>query len=340
MEEREAHEATSRRSREQRKIGTEKFVVRVFREKVIDAAIKAGTLKGVLDDFLRTVLTSKDADSTDKKYARTTYQDAIVRIGGTGLPEWAREDAVVSPAPVEAAPPVPAPIDSAGPSKPSLNTPNPGLQWLPVTDSTPTRFLGKSDEELVDELAASPEIIPGPRPSDSHVYISDEEFYDLINEAEHDEFAQFSEHPFMRSEGPLWTIMRESYAPKMSHPFLETFEFQGARYVAIGSAHGTIPSGTLKGRSININFTIVPYRSIRDIPESMIVRDKGNVLFISYENPVNPGIKKCLYVLPHRAGRKIRFWTRIDEKDTNNGKRFVVLDDGVCGYHEVDRKDF
>lgn len=329
------------RDREQRKIGTEKFVVRVFREKFIEAAVRAGILRDVLDDFLRTVLTSRDADPTDTKYAKTTYQDAIVRIGGTGLPAWVTEDGSPSP---EAAAIVDPTLVATGPTRLPFNTPDPGPRTLhgdtPAPVATQTSLEDDIDALLAAQIPPPPVVLTNPL-----VALSDADFYDMLQGTE-DEFAQFETRPnaLTSEDGPLWRIMRDRYAPKMVHPFVEVFEHEGARYAAVGSIYGVVPSGSLQGKDININFTVVPFRSIREVPPDILVRDDhrdgGKVLAITYENPVNPGIKKCLYVLRHRPGLKIRFWTRVAEKDAENGKRFIVLDDSPTGWAEVDRKHF
>lgn len=72
-------------------IGPEKLSVRIFREVFARSAQKGGSLKADLDEYLRTVLTNKSAKRTDKSYARKIYTDLITRVGGVGLPDWAKK---------------------------------------------------------------------------------------------------------------------------------------------------------------------------------------------------------------------------------------------------------
>lgn len=76
--------------KKQREIGPEKLSVRVFREVFVEAATKAGHLNSSLEEYLRKVLTNKSAKRSDKSEAKKIYTDSSLRLGGNGLPDWAK----------------------------------------------------------------------------------------------------------------------------------------------------------------------------------------------------------------------------------------------------------
>lgn len=315
----------------QRALGTEKLVVRIFREKCIDGLVRGLKLKDVLDDFLRVVLTSPDADSSDKKYARTVYQDAIIRVGGTGLPSWADapegsdprfwQDVREDPFACAHANEVPA-------SCPCRST----CYCKGKTCKPPQSNPGELSQADFDAMIAA---VSG---------VEDRTYEDDV-ELGHDEFGAYTGHQTSNTgnaivSGPLQRIMSSHFIPKTEHPFVECFTFAGTRYVAVGSVYGVIPSGPSKGKTINVNFTVNPYKRLRDVPDDILLYSQGRMVSCTYEDPQRTGLRKCLYVVKHRPGLKLRFWSRVEDEDQPAGRKFVVLTDDETGWKATDRKNF
>ncbi len=317
---------------QKRPIGTEKLAVRTFREVFLGAAQKAGLLQETLDRFLRAVLDNESADSSDRKYAKVLYEDAIIRIGGSGLPDWARTN---PPIPLSQKPgfvgrtrdqmkdgegfvlnsaegPVPAP-PIAEPSGTVSTRPNPTMEQ-------PSTMSDDDFDELLSDLSAE----SGP------------DQFSAFTDGGRDEASDVQ--ALLASEGALEQLITREF--KTQHPFIRCLTHKGVRYAAVGSMFGVIPTGPRAGHRINVNFTINPFRKLRDVTPDILVHEGGRMASIIRDDVQYPDLRRGLYLIRHRPGLKLRFWSRVDDQDVESGRRFIILTDDAVGYRQVERKDF
>jgi hypothetical protein len=290
-----------------RGIGPEKLSVRIFREIFTKSALKNGNLKADLDEYLKQVLSNDGAKRTDKTYARKIYLDLVRLAGGTGLPDWAKRQ-------VEAE--------------------------KPLTDAGITEMLtGIAPEPPVAVLQVRSD---GLQLDTSDNYIDPNE---ISLEDPADVFLQGNsakeQDPFTADDGPLKPLMAE-YIAKTTHPFVRHFQLEGRDYVAVGTFVGNIVKGEHAGKKINVNFTVNPYRGRRDIPDDILVTLGGRAVTM-----INEDERECrrfLFVLRHKSGMKLRFWTSVGGKDLPGGARYAILTPVLTseakGWKEVTRAEF
>lgn len=269
-------------------VGMEKLVVRLFKETFGRAALKSGTLRTTLDEFLRAVLNHKDASKSDKDYARKAYKDMSAWLGVSGLPDWASKKEAAEK--------------------------------------------GVSSQEIEELLANVDDPTPPPRPSIEDVGLTEDDFSAFVPpDTSHDD------DPLLGRNSPLRIILTK-FIEKMPHPPVEVFTLGGVRYAALGTMFGTIAGGLHQGKKLNVNCTINPYQSLTKVPDDILVYNGQRPLNIFDEN--EHGTRKYVYCCRHRPGIKIRYWSRLDDKDQSGGARFVVLTDDEAGFKSVPRNAF
>lgn len=138
-------------------------------------------------------------------------------------------------------------------------------------------------------------------------------------------------------EEPLNEIMTE-YRTRLTHPFVRYLTVGGVGYVAVGTFIGKILKGEDAGKSLNVNFTVNPYRTRRDIPDDVLMHHGGRLVSLRHEDERE--CRRFLFVLRHKAGLKIRFWTRVGEKDAPGSGKYVVLTDEGQRWRETTRSEF
>ena len=304
-----------------RGIGPEKLSVRIFREVFTRSALASGHLKGNLDDYLRAVLGTTNAQKSDKGYAKQIYTDLIRLVGGNGLPDWADPDKkgrgnTMQPEPPPVAQAV-APQPEALPAAPPAPAPS-GVSV--VADSSLADFIDPNDIPLNDPadvfLAGAP----------------------VTEEPD----------PYTGEHGLLHPIMVE-YLARTSHPFVRVFPFSvtmpnglniasGERFAAIGTYTGTLLRGDDAGKKINVNFTVDNYKKRQDIPEDILVHKNGRAVQLKHEDERNNC--RFLFVVKHKPGRKIRFWTRVSDVDRPSAAKFILFTNEAPWWKEISRADF
>lgn len=289
-----------------RGIGPEKLSVRIFREIFTKSALKNGNLKADLDEYLRQVLSNDGAKRTDKTYARKIYLDLVRLAGGTGLPDWAKHQ-------VEAE----KPLTDAGIAEmlTGISPEPPPVVVIPAGATAPT-----SIDNYIDPNEISLE-----DPAD--VFLQG----NSVKEQD----------PFTADDGPLKPMMAE-YIAKTTHPFVRHFQLEGRDYVAVGTFVGNIVKGEHAGKKINVNFTVNPYRGRRDIPDDILVTLGGRAVTLLNEDERE--CRRFLFVLRHKPGMKLRFWTSVGGKDLPGGARYAILTpvhgELATGWKQVTRAEF
>lgn len=283
-----------------RGIGPEKLTVRIFREVFTAEVLKSGTLKPTLEKYLRAVLENGSAKRGDKTYARKVYTDLVRLEGGNGLPDWAKKQAEVE---------------------------------KPLTDGDMAEMLtgiSPEPERGPEALARSNTPLPVPDFVDpSEISLDDPTDVFLGGSATKDEPDPFAE--------PLKPILEE-YVAKTTHPFVRVFTVDDVKYVAVGTFVGNIVKGENAGKKLNVNFTVNPYKTRRDIPEEILIHRGGRAVSVMHEDERE--CRRFLFVVKHKAGTKLRFWTRVGESDHPGGARFVILTDDGTGSKEITRAGF
>lgn len=214
-----------------------------------------------------------------------------------------------------------------------------GGSGLPDWAETPQ---GVTDDEVKELLAPKP-VKPAQASTNDALTVVDE--YDVGLDDPTATFLQSPawalkekvSDPFTCEGGPLHAIMAE-YVKGASHPFIRSFMCEGQRYCAVGSFVGTMQSGPHKGEKLNINFTVNPYRTRRDIPTDVLITVGDRAISLVHED--EKGLRRFLFVIAHKAGRKIRYWGRLSEKDHPTAARYVVMTDDAQGWKEVSRSEF
>ena len=138
-------------------------------------------------------------------------------------------------------------------------------------------------------------------------------------------------------ESTLNGIMDE-YRARLTHPFMRSFEIAGQRYVAIGTFVGKVMKGEDAGKSLNVNFTVNHYRTRRDIPDDILMQHGGRTVSLRHEDERE--CRRFLFVLRHQEGRKVRFWTRVGEKDAPGSGKYVIMTNDAVGWRQVTRSEF
>ena len=311
--------STNGQSSEDRGIGPEKLSVRIFREIFARSALSSGVLQSNLDEYLKTVLDTKTAKKSDRGYAKKIYTDLVRLVGGNGLPEWVSK------------------TEKKPQSSLTDGDINEMLTGIPQDPPATPPAAPKSQTQMV---AAADDYID---PNEISIEDPADVFLASIN-------GTIKEEPcvFTAEDGPLKPILAE-YVAKTVHPFIKVFRlgtklpngttaYTSERYVAVGTFIGPIAKGENAGKKINVNFTVNPARTRRDIPEDVLMHKGGRAVQIMNED--ERGCRRFLFVVKHKVGRKIRFWTRVAEVDHPNGGKFVILTDDEAGWKEVSRADF
>jgi hypothetical protein len=318
----------------ERQVGPETRAVRIFREVFAQDAAAARHLKPSLDRYLKLVLEDPTAKRGDKTYARKIYAD-LLRIFGGGepqaLPDWAKPKEALSDQDIQD-------ILQAADDPPPLIPAGMSIETSGVTITGPVSLGGPlvvrdvpaGVSTVIPELGAGMDLDPldgllEPEPPD------------LIEEQCKKYLAELmasNELPFVRvfDLGPneimgiKGTMVQGGFLPagaQIPTPL--------GRFVALGTVLGTVTHGKHQGKKVNIHCTIAGYRRLRDAEKDHFVYVKGRPLVVSGDDP-KTGLRKHIFCVKHTAGLKIRYWTRINDKDEEGRARFFVLTgDGVRG---------
>jgi hypothetical protein len=225
-------------------VGMEKLVVRLFREKFGRACQRAGILAPTLDEFLRTVLSHGEAQKTDKDYARKAYKEMIVWVGGTGLPDWAKDKTAETAhkAAVEAA-------EMLGDDPPPPPVPAP---------------------------KATPEATPEPK---ADLFDDTSDFASLLDDIDAPVDPMLADDSPLRA-----ALTEFIKAGKKRHPFCQSFYIGKERFVAVGTMFGKVERGAHMGEKMNIQGTVNPHRSFQRCPPEVVYQSGGRVLNLYHED--------------------------------------------------------
>lgn len=318
----------------ERQIGPETRAVRIFREVFAQDAAAAKHLKPSLDRYLKLVLEDPTAKRADKTYARKIYAD-ILRVFGGGepqaLPDWAKpkEAPALSDQDIQD-------ILRAADDPPPLVPAGMTIETGGVTITGPVTVDGPF--VVTDVPAGVSTVVPGVGmeldPLDG---LLEPEPPDLIEEQCKKFLAELmisNELPFVR----VFELGTNEIMGLKGTMVQGGFLAAGAqiptplgRFVALGTVLGTVTHGKHMGKKVNIHCTIAGYRRLRDAEKDHFVYVKGRPLVVSGDDP-QTGLRKHIFCVKHSAGLKIRYWTRINDKDEESRARFFVLTgDGVRG---------
>ncbi len=321
----------------ERQIGPETRAVRIFREVFAQDAQASNHLKPSLDRYLKLVLDDPDAKRADKTYARKIFADLLRQFGHQEPPT---PQTVYAPETVykgtadELAFRIGEVYQRGG--TPSQHA----LEMLKAKREEEALNL-LSDQDIQEILSAPP---PDPIAEAVAAAAKDPDFSivtrgmdvdpldglldsEPVNPIEQqcqqylDELMVSNELPFVR----VFTSVQ---------PQLEGLCGDGPlpgthRYVALGTVLGTVTHGKHEGKRVNIHCTIAGFRRLRDAEEQHAVYLKGKALVVSGDDP-KTGLRKYIFCLKHTPGLKIRYWTRINDKDEHDRAKFFVLTgDGV-----------
>jgi hypothetical protein len=340
---------------EDRGIGPEKLSVRIFREIFTKAVLANGNLKTSLDEYLKSVLTNESAKRSDKTYARKIYTDLVRLAGGSGLPDWAKKQVEaekpltngdidemltgITPAPTAPKAMAPAALqcDVTGCKGVAQDQGREGDAHVKIVLCGPCvsewRISKESYSVWLGKKNASP-VTPAPDP----------DMYLDPNEISLDDPADvfLGGAPGTVEPDPFEPILKDiiiEYVAKTTHPFVRGFYLDGVQYMAVGTFVGSVVKGEHAGKKLNVNFTVNPYRTRRDIPPDVLIHRNGRAVQVMHED--ERGCRRFLFVVKPQKKMKLRFWTRVGENDHPGGARFVILDNvHITGWKEVTRAEF
>lgn len=136
--------------------------------------------------------------------------------------------------------------------------------------------------------------------------------------------------PLTGAGGPLKGFMVE-FRHTNAHPFVRPFMIDGVDFDVVGTFEGKVwknstvaPTGT----SLRVDFAIAPWKLHREIPDTILVRQNGQIVQLLDVDEL--GNRRRLFVVRHRPGLIIRFWTRVGGVDKNALKKFVLLTPDGC----------
>lgn len=289
-----------------RQVGPETRAVRIFREVFAQDAQVAKHLQPSLDRYLKLVLEDPDAKRGDKTYARKIYADLSRQFNGEAkaLPDWAKkqEDPLITDQELQeilsAAQTSPAAVTL---TSSTAHTVTPASVTIAVT--APPAPVGMDIDPLDDLLSLSPE-------PERHVLQAQCQQY--LNE-----LLLGAKMPFIR----VFT----ANVPASQDTQLRQGPLAGiSRYVALGTVLGTVTHGKYEGKKINVHCTVAGFRRLRDAEAQHVVHLGGQPLVVSTDDP-RSGLRKYIFCLRHTPGLKIRYWTRMDDRDVYDNARFFVL---------------
>ncbi len=332
-------------SRIERQVGPETRAVRIFREVFAQDAQAARHLRQSLDRYLKVVLQDPDAKRGDKTYARKIYAD-LLRQFGTGepqaLPDWAKklEEPALSDQDIqEILRAADAPSAPANPIADAVALADPDFTFIASTDySMPVRRVtvttpfvvapGMDIDPLDDLLESTHEPHPIKGYCQNYLY----------------ELMRTNELPFVRVFQVTPTDLFGLRAQPVDGPGGVTWKLpEGVpgpgRYVALGTVLGTVTHGKHQGKKVNIHCTVAGYRRLRDAEKHHFVYLDGKPMSMSADDP-KTGLRKHIFCLRHTSGLKIRYWTRINEKDEADKAKFFVLTADPLGVREITRNQF
>ena len=332
----------------ERQVGPETRAVRIFREVFAREVANAKRLKPSLDRYLKLVLEDPAAKRGDKTYARKIYAD-LLRVFGPdepqGLPEFAKPEPSLSDKDIQD-------ILSAADNPPPIIPDDLHMETSGVTITGPVTIGGPL---IVHDVPAGqativPEVGGKGMDVDPLDGLLEPEPPDPIEEQCKkylDELMRTNELPFVRVfdiKMDHFIGMKGSWANSSSDgggfiPAGASMPIPLGRYVALGTVLGTVTHGKHMGKKVNIHCTIAGYRRLRDAEQDHFVYVKGKPLVVSGDDP-STGLRKHIFCVKHKAGLKIRYWTRINDKDEEERARFFVLNDEAQGVRGITRAQF
>lgn len=327
----------------ERQVGPETRAVRIFREVFAQDAAAAKHLKPSLDRYLKLVLEDETAKRGDKTYARKIYADLLRIFGGgepVALPDFAKrhEEPVLSDKDIQdilsaadnPPPVIPEPVNySSGGVTLDNVVPGEAFVFSQGKESTVIPAERGMDIDPLDGLL-EPEP-PDPIEEQCKKFLA--------------ELMATNELPFVR----VFELKAEDFighkgimVPGPGGGFLPAgaqIPVPLGRFVALGTVLGTVSHGKHMGKKVNIHCTIAGYRRLRDAEKDHFVYCKGRPLVVSGDDP-STGLRKHIFCIKHTAGLKIRYWTRINDKDVEDRARFFVLNEDPQGVRGITRAQF
>jgi hypothetical protein len=323
----------------ERQIGTETRAVRIFRDVFAKEVAAVNRLKPCLDKYLKLVLDDPSAKRGDKTYARKIYADLLRVFGGDapqGLPDWANKTveeplsdkdiqeilSAADPSPEAAEDPiipegVRVTYSSGGVS---LSLPETHMPGDPIVFSTGgMSTVIPPDENRGMDIDPLDGILE-PDPLDPVEQVCRKFLAELM---------ATNELPFVR----VFSLGRKAGAD------LDAMTKRPARYVALGTVLGTVTMGKHLNKKVNIHCTIAGFKRLRDAEKDHFLYIKGHPLSVNGHDP-NTGLRKHIFCIHHTPGLKIRYWTRINDKDVEDRARFFVLSDDNVGVRAITRAQF
>jgi hypothetical protein len=315
-------------TRSERQVGPETLAVRIFREVFAQTAMAHKALRPALDRYLKLVIDNPQAKRGDKTYARKIYTDLLRQHGEAAdakgdLPDWAKkqDENVLSDQDIQE-------ILSAADNPPPIIAPT-FTQVVVDAAKDPDFSMTATDAyhtHAVSVTIRSPVVIaPAPAPAMAV-----------------DPLDSLLEAPPEPPLHPLQVQCQKFLDELMitnEMPFVRVFTAASpvGRYIALGTVLGTVNQGKHLGKKVNIHCTIAGYRRLRDAENDHFVFINGRALVVSGDDP-RTGLRKHIFCLRHTPGLKIRYWTRINDRDENDLARFYVLT--LDGARQITRDQF
>jgi hypothetical protein len=157
--------------------------------------------------------------------------------------------------------------------------------------------------------------------------------YDMIA----DDFRPLPTHPL---KSRMLEELRGLLA-NYKYPLIKVVMHEGKKYVLLATSEGTWLKGArLVNTQIRVSFTAGGYRSLTDIPSSMMFHLDDRIVAVEDTNRNEKWTGKAVIrCLKHQPGLRIRFWANeAGKRDIDELRYFILLTED--GFKRIDRLEY
>jgi hypothetical protein len=276
------------------------------------AAHKAGILRSTLDEYLKAVHDDPSSDRGNQYRAGVIFKNLLQQAGeDSTLPDYA----VIKP-------PRNRRSTSSKNDAPPKNPPT-------TQQEEDTQSLKIPDDFEVPPSDDSEGVLAQHEPKD----LKDPFFGTLatgINvEGSLFDYTPEPPHPVQEK----CSALLDEFIAQSGEYFIRVFWIDTVRYVAVGSIFGTLSQGPNSGKRGGLHYVLGNLQTVQDSKEKHAYHVNGVPLEVKKTDP-KTNLCKSIMCLKYEEGLKIRYWTRIGEKEVPNSKKVFVITDGEVKFQK------